>query len=48
MLTVARLITRRTSLGLRVDVQALVREFTDAVKEELDFLARPGTPSEFG
>ncbi len=37
MLTLARFVQRRTTIGLRVDLLAFVREFTDAIKEELDF-----------
>ena len=39
MLSLAGFLQRRTTVGLRVDVIALVREFTDAVEEELDFTA---------
>jgi ubiquinone biosynthesis protein len=39
MLSLARFVQRRTSLGLRTDVVTLVREFTDAVNAELDFTA---------
>ncbi len=37
MLSLARFVQRRTSIGLRTDVVTLVREFTDAVTAELDF-----------
>ena len=37
MLSLARFVQRRTSIGMRVDVVTLVREFTDAVNAELDF-----------
>ena len=37
MLSLARFMQRRTSIGLRTDVVTLVREFTDAVNAELDF-----------
>jgi ubiquinone biosynthesis protein len=37
MLSLARFVQRRTSIGLRFDVVTLVREFTDAVNAELDF-----------
>jgi ubiquinone biosynthesis protein len=37
MLSLARFVQRRTSIGLRTDVVTLVREFTDAVNAELDF-----------
>jgi ubiquinone biosynthesis protein len=37
MLSLAGFLQRRTTIGLRVDVVSLVREFTDAVEEELDF-----------
>ena len=37
MLSLARFVQRRTSIGLRMDVVTLVREFTDAVNAELDF-----------
>ncbi len=39
MLSLAGFLQRRTTIGLRVDVVSLVREFTDAVEEELDFSA---------
>ena len=39
MLSLAGFLQRRTTVGLRVDVVSLVREFTDAVEEELDFSA---------
>ncbi len=37
MLSLARFVQRRTSIGLRTDVVTLVGEFTDAVNAELDF-----------
>ncbi|MGZ4757078.1 MAG: ABC1 kinase family protein [Acidimicrobiia bacterium] len=37
MLSLARFVQRRTSIGLRTDVLTLVHEFTDAVNAELDF-----------
>ena len=37
MLALARFIQRRTTLGLQWDVLGFVREFTDAVNQELDF-----------
>jgi ubiquinone biosynthesis protein len=37
MLSLARFVQRRTSIGMRTDVITLVREFTDAVNAELDF-----------
>ena len=40
MLSLARFVQRRTSIGLRTDVVTLVREFTDAVNAELDFTER--------
>jgi ubiquinone biosynthesis protein len=39
MLSLARFIQRRTRLGLRVEVVSLVHEFTDAIRDELDFTA---------
>ena len=39
MLSLARFLQRRTGLGLRVDVVSLVREFTGAIRDELDFSA---------
>ena len=39
MLSLARFVQRRTSIGLRTDVVTLVGEFTDAVNAELDFTA---------
>ncbi|MGZ8762291.1 MAG: ABC1 kinase family protein [Acidimicrobiia bacterium] len=39
MLSLAGFLQRRTTIGLRVNVVSLVREFTDAVEEELDFSA---------
>ncbi len=37
MLSLAGFVQRRTSIGLRADILALVGEFTDAVNAELDF-----------
>ena len=37
MLSLARFVQRRTSIGLRTDVVTLVSEFTDSVNAELDF-----------
>lgn len=37
MITLAKFIQQRTMLGLRMDVLGFVREFADAVNEELDF-----------
>lgn len=39
MLSLARFVQRRTSIGLRTDVITLVREFTNAINAELDFTA---------
>jgi ubiquinone biosynthesis protein len=39
MLSLARFIQRRTSIGLHTDVVTLVGEFTDAINAELDFTA---------